>query len=345
MLVQQALARPDRRIAILTYTLQNLEEIRHAFEGQVGGVPTHVTLYSWYGFLLRECIRPYQSALCAEPRIESLHFVEGRTASRAPRTQVRRYYLVGNRILSDRAADFALRCDDLSHGRVAARLATIFDELYIDEVQDLAGYDLDLVERLLKTSIAMTLVGDIRQATYATNHSARNQSLRGHRMAQLFDRWQAQGLCQIDNRAISFRCVQPLCDLADSLYPQMPKTQSGNATETGHDGIFVVAPEAVERYVREFNPTVLRYDRRHDCLGMPAINFGESKGRTYFRVLVFPNGPISRLLQSGEPATITSPAKYYVAFTRARQSLAFVVDGACALPAHHRYEPFDSPEA
>jgi len=64
LLVRQALERPGRRIAIVTYTLENLEEIRRSFEVHAGAVPAHVTLHSWYGFLLRQCIRPYQAALC-----------------------------------------------------------------------------------------------------------------------------------------------------------------------------------------------------------------------------------------------------------------------------------------
>ncbi|WP_163069612.1 UvrD-helicase domain-containing protein, partial [Acinetobacter baumannii] len=70
---------------------------------------------------------------------------------------------------SDRASDFAVRCDELTHGQVISRLADMYDEVYVDEVQDLAGYDLDLIERLLRSPIGITLVGDTRQATYATN--------------------------------------------------------------------------------------------------------------------------------------------------------------------------------
>lgn len=342
MLTKQALARPHRRIAILTYTLQNLEEIRRSFQSSAGTVPAHVTLYSWYGFLLRECIRPYQSALLPDPRIESILFVNGRTNNRIPRAQVRRYYLAGNHVLSDRASEFAVRCDDLTQGRVMARLADMFDEIYIDEVQDLAGYDLDLLERLLMARIESTFVGDTRQATYATNHAARNGQYRGSNMFRLFDRWQQRDLCRIDHQTTSWRCMQPLCDLADSLYPAMPRTRSGNDAVSGHDGIFIVSPDAVHRYVREFSPTVLRYDRNQACGGLPAVNFGESKGRTYTRVLIFPNGPLTRFLQSGDPARITSPAKYYVAFTRAQLSLAFVFAGPCALADHRSYLPGDT---
>ena len=134
LLVREALARPQRRIAILTYTLENLEEIRRAFERHTGGVPAHVTLYSWYSFLLRECVRPYQGALCAQPRIESILFVEGQTDNRAPRTQVVRHYLAGDRMYSDRAADFAVRCDELTQGKVIQRLAAMYDELDVPPI-------------------------------------------------------------------------------------------------------------------------------------------------------------------------------------------------------------------
>lgn len=339
LLVRQALDRPQRRIAIVTYTLENLEEIQRSFEHHAGAVPSHVTLYSWYGFLLRECVRPYQAALCREPRIETILFVEGRTDNRAPRSQVARHYLAGNRIFSDRAADFAVRCDELTQGLIMARLAAMYDELYVDEVQDLAGYDLDLVERLLKSGIEITLVGDTRQATYATNHAPRNRQYRGHHLATLFEAWRSAGLCQIDHRVTSLRCVQALCDLADALYPQMPRTESGNTEVTGHDGLFIVAPGLVRHYMAEFAPAVLRHDRRQACDGLPAVNFGQSKGRTYTRVLIFPNGPLAQYLRTADPASIPAPPKYYVAFTRARQSLAFVHAGPCALPGPQPYTP------
>lgn len=337
LLVRQALGRPERRIAIVTYTLENLEEIRRAFEHHVGTVPSHVTLYSWYSFLLRECIRPYQAALCAQPRIDSIFFVEGRTNNRAPRNQVLRHYLVGSRMYSDRAADFAVRCDELTQGALIERLAAMYDELYIDEVQDLAGYDLDLVERLLTSGIDIVLVGDTRQATYTTNHSARHQQYRGVSMMNLFEAWGTQNLCQLRHRVISHRCVQAMCDMADALYPHMPLTASRNEEVTGHEGIYIVSSEHVPAYVQEFEPTVLRYDRREACAGLPAVNFGQSKGRTYPRVLIFPNGPLVQFLRTAEARHISSPAKYYVALTRARQSVAFVLDGTCAWPGHQVY--------
>ena len=50
LLVRQALERPGRRIAIVTYTLENLEEIRRSFEAHAGAVPAHVTCTAGMAF-------------------------------------------------------------------------------------------------------------------------------------------------------------------------------------------------------------------------------------------------------------------------------------------------------
>lgn len=59
----------------------------------------------------------------------------------------------------------------------------------------------------------------------------------------------------------------------------------------------------------------------------PAMNFGESKGLSFDRVLIYPTDPIKKWLQnhSSELAP-TSRSKLYVAITRARYSVAFVYD-------------------
>ena len=47
-------------------------------------------------------------------------------------------------------------------------------------------------------------------------------------------------------------------------------------------------------------------------------------GYIYERVLIFPNGPFKDFLLKGKK--IKTPQKYYVAATRAKYSIAFVVD-------------------
>ena len=79
-LVTEALNRRARRIAIVTYTNNNTREIGKRFGELNSGVPKHVDVMTWFGFLLRECARPYQRAKYAEKRIESLLFVNDQSA-------------------------------------------------------------------------------------------------------------------------------------------------------------------------------------------------------------------------------------------------------------------------
>lgn len=54
------------------------------------------------------------------------------------------------------------------------------------------------------------------------------------------------------------------------------------------------------------------------------VNFGACKGETFDRVLIYPNGPLKKYLLKQE--MLKSPEKYYVAVTRPRYSIAFVLD-------------------
>jgi DNA helicase-2/ATP-dependent DNA helicase PcrA len=206
----------------------------------------------------------------------------------------------------------------------------MFDEIYIDEVQDLAGYDLDLIELLLESKINLLLVGDNRQATYATNSSARNEKYKGYKIDELFTIWEKKGLCKKEYLSQNYRCNQLICDLADELYPEMPKTESKNTETTGHDGVFLVPEESVGEYISKYSPMILRYDKTTNCCNYGAINFGDSKGLESARVLIFPNGPIRKYLATGDSEYVKrSRAKFYVAITRAKYSVAFVYSGQC----------------
>ncbi|MDB5925372.1 MAG: helicase superfamily [Betaproteobacteria bacterium] len=344
-MVREAGAASQNAIAILTYTNNNYDEIVRIFYREFGSIPSHVSVYTWYTFLLRECIRPYQPCFYDASRIESIFFLTGRSLNWASKANVERYYIChGRYIYSDKAAEFALECAQRSDGRWIRRLNDMFDHIYVDEVQDLAGYDLDLIDRLMRSNILVTLIGDVRQATYSTNQSPRNSQYRGPAIRNLFLQWKQAGQCHVDECAESHRCNQTVCDLADSLYPDMPRTTSKNLTVTGHDGLFMVPRLLVSDYVRLYTPAVLRYDLKTKCGEYVPMNFGDSKGKTFDRVLIFPNGPIKSYFSSGDIRKITSPAKYYVAFTRARFSLAFAYEGACKVPYVSQYSwPAEKP--
>jgi DNA helicase-2/ATP-dependent DNA helicase PcrA len=65
------------------------------------------------------------------------------------------------------------------------------------------------------------------------------------------------------------------------------------------------------------------------------MNFGESKGLTFERVLIYPHGPARSWLALDVISHVEKSAtKMYVAITRAKYSVAFVFDGkTCGVPA------------
>lgn len=84
-------------------------------------------------------------------------------------------------------------------------------------------------------------------------------------------------------------------------------------------------------YCNHYNPVILRYDKRtniefkHECT---VLNYGASKGATYDRTVIIPVRTVLPFVT--KQAQITSNqtrSKFYVACTRAKHSIVFVVDG------------------
>ena len=240
------------------------------------------------------------------------------------RSNPRQYYLDKHRdAYRDELAALAVKANDAADGAVIRRLAEMFDHIYIDEVQDMAGYDLELIELLMKSPMAVTLVGDPRQATFSTNNNRKNGKYKGSGIVDWLG--ERTSLCPVEERAVSYRCNQAICDFADGLYPALKPTRSENQETTGHDGVFDINPAAVGEYVETYAPVVLRYNKKTDTQGLTAINIGVSKGSTFDRVLIFPTEPMRKYYKTHDPEDAGAREKLYVAVTRAKYSVTFVM--------------------
>lgn len=311
---------------ITTYTNENLEQLRGYFVHRAGEVPPNVTLMSWYSFLLQEGVRPYQNHLTEGERAQTIDFT-----SEAPRyvkrtDTVKFYYNSRIAIYRDRVSDFVYHCNEMSGGLVVSRLEKIYDVLFVDELQDLAGYDLELLDKFFRSSLVVIAVGDPRQGTFSTNNGGKNKHFKRTGILDWVTKMKRGGVFPVEERIHCFRSNQAICDFADALFPTLPKTFSRNETVTGHDGIFEICRADVPAYVEKYRPIVLRHDRRSDTLGLSAFNIGVTKGRTFDRVLIFPTTPMKTYLKTKDLSRAGDLAKLYVGITRARFSVAFVTD-------------------
>jgi DNA helicase-2/ATP-dependent DNA helicase PcrA len=338
-IVTQALSMRPQKVAITTFTLKNVEEIKRKVIELNGCAPPEITIYPWYTFVLHEMARPYQGYVHAQ-RIDGVHFAKGATKTWVPKTDVARYYCDReNHVYSDRLGDFALLCDMTSGGKVINRLKDMFTHIFIDEVQDLAGFDIDVLELLLRSPTGMTLVGDVRQATFRTSYAPKNKKFCGQGFILKAEAWQKAGLCDVTFLAHSRRCIQSICDVADLIFPNLPKAESKSTKQTGHDGVFAVRTVHVEEYRRRYRPQILRRDRRFGA-ELDAENFGLVKGLGFQRVLIVPYSGITKWLTSGDPKHVAGSAEeVYVAITRAYQSVAIIHDGHVAVPGISIFQP------
>ena len=320
-LVEEALKLNGARVLITTYTNENVDQLTSFFIDRVGSVPPHVTIQSWFSFLLQDGIRPYQLDVTQRDRVRTIDYVSEQPWS-AKKSNFDAYFLTaGNDVYGDHAAEFAYEADVRSGGKVVRRLEEMYTHLFIDEVQDMAGYDLDLIERLFESNLVVIAMGDPRQATFQTNKSTKNSKFKGANIGE----WVKMKEFPIEYRTDCYRCHQSICDFADGLYPSWPKSKSIGVADTTHDGIQYVTRDKVAAYMETHQPTVLRYWNKTDTMGLEAHNIGSVKGRTFARVLIFPTQPMIKYLKSGTLAEGSRP-KFYVAVTRARHSVAFVMD-------------------
>lgn len=325
----------DRRVLVLTYTKANQEELLSRIN-RFAGDHHHVEVMGWFTFLLRHFARPFLPFKFAGRRVLGFNF-EGRPHRMA--TGIRRF-------LDSNGAAYGCELGRLSHelvtesgGALLRTLQCIYDEILIDEVQDLSAHDWEIIDVLLRSSIDIRMVGDIRQSVLATNPRSSKNSKYSYAGAI---RWardrQARGLLEILESTTTWRCHPTVARFSDSIFDtswKFPETQSKNDTVTGHDGVFLLSTKHVTEYVRCFQPQCLRHSvSSGKTLALDYLNFKVSKGMTFERVLVVPTAPIAAFIASGKYLEARSASSFYVAVTRAKQSVAIVLDepGACTLP-------------
>ena len=348
-IVKSALTRlraREERAAVVSFTIRNAERVREKFAEEAFAPPAGISATTWFTFLLNDLIRPYQNFYSPE-RISGVNLVGGR--SPITKKTSKRYFLDrSNQVYSDKISELAILCEEKSGGRVLRRLAQLYDRVYIDEGQDLAGWDLELVERLLRApGLRVSLVGDVRQSTYKTNNSAKNSGFSGVRARLLYERWREAGICRVQEHARSYRCSQEICGLADSLFPNQTPAESLSERRSSHEGLFLVRSDDAADYVRHHSARVLVWNTRVKfTAGIPTLNFGDSKGSEFEHVLIVPTKAMREWLTSGETTALTAAstrAKLYVAITRARHSVAFVHDAHSAIPGFRKWDPAGRP--
>lgn len=327
-LVEEALKLKNQKILIITYTNENLDQIKSIFYMKNGCIPSNVSVQSWFTFLLQEGVRPYQNYKSMRSKVKSIYFFDEKKDKKLIsdlkyiKEENENHYLTKNcYIYADKVSKFVYKCNEKNNGLTVKRLEKIYDYILIDEAQDLEAWDYDLVGNLLDSLINIILVGDPRQKILETHRHLKN-----NKFNTIFD-WlltNKKVTYNLEEKTESYRCNQIICDFADNLFPDLPKTTSKNNFSTNRVGIFTICEKDVDAYIKEYQPKILRYNKTTNTLGYPAINIGYAKGRTYDHVLIFPTKKMLEYLKTKNLSKVGDKCKLYVAVTRAKYSVTFV---------------------
>lgn len=339
-LVKESLMICDQKILITTYTEVNKKEIINKFFELNNCIPDNITIQTWFSFLIQHGVKPYQSVVC-EGNIKGVLLVNQKSGFRYNGSNNRpvywgesdpknHYFSNTQRIYSDKLSKFVVKANELTDGLVIKRIGKIYQYIFIDEVQDLAGYDLEILKLMFTINSNILLVGDPRQVTYHTHWETKYKKYLDGKIIDFIKKECSTHSVEIDDTSLNktYRNNKEICCFANSIYKNFKPCEYEGKESTEHDGVFFIPTSDVDNYLSKFNPMQLRDSRKVKVnINYPVMNFGESKGLTFERILIYPtNKMIEWIFNRETELTNQSRSKFYVAVTRAKFSVAIVYD-------------------
>lgn len=338
-----------KEILVISYTNEGKRSIENEYRKQnLGVIDKNVVIKTWYNFVLSDLIKPYQCRLSLKfkhykkeltidlPKnyIKSIAFYEKKAVERIYNQNHVQYYLNNARdIHKDNVSTLAMHCIDDSNGAVLSRLKNIYSQIFIDELQDYAGWDLEIFRVLFESTINIYCVGDYKQATFRTNNSNKNRKFRDDRIYEFFQKLEKEKLCLLNYSNETRRFNQEICNYVNRIYPEQESLVFPNeclCNSFENSGVYLIDNKYLSEYCKFYHPTILRYNRNskikfeHDC---EVYNYGNSKGSTFDRVIIIPLSTVQPfILKQIMISSKQTRAKFYVACTRTKYSIVFAMD-------------------
>lgn len=344
-LVKEALKIKDQKVLITTFTDENVREIKKKFIEINGFIPHNIHIKGWFSFLLQDCLKPFQCVLSEDlfgKKIGFNYWTEGKSGFKGmwkgrpiywgEKDFFKYFFDSSFSVYSDKISKLIVRIHESNNELIFCRLAKIYGYVFIDEIQDLAGYDLDIIKNLYSSIENVITVGDPRQTTYSTHHSQKYEKYSKGKVKDFFTE-NLDSICEIDEDTLckSHRNEQIICQISSQLFPDFTPSESCeccNDSHIEHLGIFYVPESKYLNYLEQYKPTQLRWDPRNKKVNnrYPVMNIGSSKGLTLDRVILYPTSQMVEWFKDETKAfEQQTQSKFYVGLTRAKYSLGIMI--------------------
>lgn len=305
------------KFLLVTYTTNNLHNLRMGIIKRFGYFPINIKLLSYYSFLYGFCFKPFLNDKCGTRGIN----YEPNTNKFAKGTK-REYYIDRfNKIYSSRISKLLLESQEYKN--VVERISKYFDYLFIDEIQDFAGNDFNLLKEISKAKVGLTYVGDFFQHTFDTSRDGNVNAYLHTDFSDYVTEFSKMGL-KLDTTTLSksFRCSPTVCKfIRDYLSISIESSKAG---------------ETIVKYIdNKEEANLIFYDsaivklfyKEHYRYACFSRNWGDSKGEDkYFDVCVILNKTTLEKYEEGRLQDLapTTKNKLYVALTRTKNNLYLI---------------------
>jgi DNA helicase II / ATP-dependent DNA helicase PcrA len=300
------------RSLIITFTNNNLNNLRLGIIRKFGYFPRNILLLSYFSFLYSFCFKPF---LLMKYRTKGINYQSNlnRFAKDDARFIDRNRRLYSNRIAK-------LIDNNSINKEINNRISKYFDNLYIDEVQDFAGHDFNLLVSMIGSDLNILLVGDFFQHTFDTSRDGNVNTSLHDDFNSYMKRFQQTGIL-VDLKTLnkSYRCSPTVCKfITESLGISI---ESHRTDDTNIQ--FIEDQDKAFRIFRNRSIVKLFYQEhyKYDCFSR---NWGDSKGEDKYKsVCVVLNKNTNLLFHQNRLSELPPQTrnKFYVACSRARNSL------------------------
>jgi DNA helicase-2/ATP-dependent DNA helicase PcrA len=306
----------DSRALIVTYTNNNACNLKKRILKTFGHMPVGIRVYTYFSFLMTFCVRPIVGN---DLKIKGVSYNE--PPKFAKRKSISHYLDKSDRIYHNRIAKMMMDYDGVSD--ITERIEKYFDFFCIDEVQDFASNDFNLLCDLSKTEVDILLVGDFYQHTFDTSRDGNTQRNLHGQVETYQSKLKSAGF-SIDTETLShsYRCSPSICSYVSE--------HIGIPIESHRDDEVVVSfiedIEQINELMEDDSIVKLFYEKSHAYLGW-TDNWGNTKGLDDFAdVCIVLNPTTLTAFKRGKLNELAASTanKLYVACTRAKGSLYFV---------------------
>lgn len=308
----------DDKTLIITYTENNYNILKNNIIKKFKGIPDNIKIYTYFTFLYRFCFLPLKKGF----KVKGLDFNSNPNKYIKAKDINYYYNRVSKKMYHNRLAKI---CSDYFIDDIIKRIEKYFNYIYIDEIQDFASHDFNLLLNLTKANCNILLVGDFYQHTFDTSRDGNvNSNLYNDYDNYINKIKNLDSNIKVDTVKFlkSKRCSKQVCEFITE-YLKI-KIESYN----NHDSIIreIDDENTIEKIANDDNIVKLFYQNSKKYDMKNKDNWGNSKGNTYINTCVVLNKNSYEKYKKHKLNELPSSTKnkLYVALSRATNDVYII---------------------